>query len=117
MSENDNNISTLPPSPRFIRVAKEIVALGQQQAFTAINHSMLTTYWNLGRHIVQEEQNGNARAQYGTSLIHNLAQELVAEYGAGYNERNLHSFRLFYLCFSDVEILNTRVQNLTWSQQ
>ena len=69
----------------------------------------------LGRHIVEEEQNGQHRATYGTELIKSLADVLVVRYGTSYNEKNLCRFRQFYLYFNDLEIWNARVPNLTWT--
>ena len=99
----------------FYDKAREIVEQGRNYAYNGLNKVILATYWQLGKHIVEEKQNGQQRAEYGKQLIKNLATELVKDYGSSYNERNLNYFRLFYLQFNDLEILNTRVQNLTWS--
>ena len=60
---------------------------------------------------VEEEQHGEARAQYGTRLIKTLAEQLMPKYGNTFSKRNLDYFRQFYLCFNDLEIVNTRVHN------
>lgn len=73
------------------------------------------TYWNIGRRIVEEEQHGQERAQYGKELIKTLAKELTHEYGNGYSQRYLAYFRKFYLTMPDLAILQTRLQNLKWS--
>ena len=73
------------------------------------------TYWHIGKRIVEEEQHGEVRAQYGTRLIKTLAEQLVPKYGNTFGKRNLEYFRQFYLCFSDLEIVNARVHNLTWT--
>ena len=99
----------------FYDKAREIVEQGKKYAYNGLNKVILATYWQLGKHIVEEEQKGQQRAEYGKRLIKHLATELVKDYGSSYNERNLNYFRLFYLQFNDLEILNTRVQNLTWS--
>ena len=64
---------------------------------------------------MEEEQYGASRAAYGQKLIPALAARLAAEYGTDYGKRNLAYCRKFYLEFKDIEILHTRVQNLTWS--
>ena len=56
---------------------------------------MIATYWNIGRRIVEEEQHGQERAQYGKELIKTLAKELTHEYGSGYSQRYLAYFRKF----------------------
>jgi hypothetical protein len=94
---------------------RQIIENGLQQAYQSVNMVMLNTYWNVGRRIVEDEQHGNRRAEYGKQQIKNLSAELVSQYGNSYNERNLYQFRNFYLKFNDLEILNTRLQNLTWS--
>jgi len=92
-----------------------IIDSGLQQAYQSVNQTILNTYWLVGRRIVEDEQHGNRRAEYGKQQIKNLSAELVPQYGTSYNERNLYQFRNFYLAFSDLEILNTRLQNLSWS--
>jgi predicted nuclease of restriction endonuclease-like (RecB) superfamily len=69
----------------------------------------------VGRRIVEEELHGETRAEYGSKLIKNLADELTPLYGTSYSKRNLDYYRKFYLLFPDVEIVNTRVHNLEWS--
>ncbi len=76
---------------------------------------MIATYWNIGKRIVEEEQHGQERAQYGKELIKTLAKELTLEYGSGYSQRYLAYFRKFYLTMPNLIILQTRLQNLKWS--
>lgn len=109
--EKKNNI--IPDS--FVTDVRAIIDKGRQHAFAAAGQIAILTYWNIGRRIVEEEQQGNERADYGKNLIPALADRLTAEYGSGYGKRNLAYYRKFYLEFDDLEILHTRVQNLTWS--
>ena len=99
----------------FINDVKKIVEQGRAVAYSGVNAVMIDTYWHIGRRIVEQEQKGNERAEYGTQLIEMLSKELTIAYGKGFGTRNLWLFRQFYLTFSDLEILHTRVQNLTWS--
>lgn len=94
---------------------RQIIEEGRRQAYAAAGQASIATYWNVGRRIVEEEQDGKERAQYGARLIANLAKELTREYGAGYNKRSLEQYRRFYLSFKDLEIANARVRNLTWT--
>lgn len=94
---------------------RSIIEQGKRQAYAVINASMITTYWNVGRRIVEEEQHGESRAEYGKQLLVMLAKELRADYGDNFSERNLRYYRQFYLYFSDLEIWNARVPNLTWT--
>ena len=63
------------------------------------------TYWNVGRRIVEQEQNGNHRAEYGTAMMDALAAELTKEYGKSYSKES-PVFCKFYQCFPDIEIVN-----------
>ena len=92
---------------------REIIYQGTMNAYQAINTAQVLTYWNIGRQIVEEEQHGENRAEYGIRLIEAVAQQLTKEFGASYSKRNLQYYRKFYLCFPDLEIVNTRVHNLT----
>lgn len=94
---------------------RKIIEEGRRQAYAAAGQIAIATYWNIGRRIVEEEQQGQERAKYGTKLIANLAQQLTLEFGAGFSYRSLNEYRRFYLSFKDLEIMHTRVHNLTWS--
>lgn len=94
---------------------RKIIEEGRRQAYAAAGQIAIATYWNIGRRIVEEEQQGQERAKYGAKLIANLAQQLTLEFGSGFSSRSLNEYRRFYLCFSDLEIMHTRVHNLTWS--
>lgn len=99
----------------LIREAKQIIEAGRQSAYQSVNSAMLETYWKLGERIVQQEQQGQSRADYGKQLLATLSRELTATFGKGFSSRNLWYYRQFYVTFPDWEILHTRVQNLTWS--
>ena len=94
---------------------RNIIEEGRRRAFSTAGQIAILTYWNIGRRIVEEEQSGNTRAEYGKMLIPDLAEKLTSEYGTGYGKRNLAYYRKFYLTFNNIEILHTRVQNLNWS--
>ncbi len=102
-------------SDSLVADVSNIIEEGRRHAFAAAGQAAILTYWNVGRRIVEEEQQGNARAEYGKNLIPALADRLTIEFGSGYGRRNLAYYRKFYLEFSDLEILHTRVQNLNWS--
>jgi predicted nuclease of restriction endonuclease-like (RecB) superfamily len=67
----------------------------------AVNSSMVTAYWLIGREIVQELQGGDERAEYGKQVIENLSSKLNAKYGKGFSVANLKNFRQFYATYSD----------------
>lgn len=99
----------------FVNDVCSIIEKGRQQAYTAINASMIETYWKIGKRIVEEEQCGNERAEYGQRIIEHLSQELTKRYGKGFSKRYLAYFRKFYLTIDNLQILQTCLQNLTWS--
>lgn len=92
-----------------------IIEEGRRQAYAAANQVAVLTYWHIGKRIVEGEQHGEVRAQYGTRLIKTLAEQLVPKYGNAFGKRNLEYFRQFYMCFNDLEIVNACVHNLTWT--
>lgn len=102
-------------SENFIGSIKSIINAGRRSAYNAVNDVIVQTYWQIGKRIVEEEQHGMDRAEYGKFLIETLSQELTREYGAGFSARSLQYYRKFYLFFQDVTILQACVRNLTWS--
>lgn len=76
---------------------------------------MIETYWNIGRRIVEEEQQGKERAEYGEHIIENLAKKLTCNYGNGFSSRYLRSFRQFYIIVPDIMIWKSRFPNLSWT--
>ena len=85
----------------FVCDVRTIIEQGRRQAYAAAGQAAIMTYWNIGRRIVEEEQNGEKRAAYGTRLIRTLADKLVQSYGNSYNKRNLDYYKKFYLLFPE----------------
>ena len=94
---------------------KLIVERGLREAYDKVNTVAIHTYWLIGKRIIEEEQHGQRRAEYGSRLITSLADELSLEYSKGFTARDLRNYRQLYLCFNDLEIWYTRVPNLKWS--
>lgn len=94
---------------------KLIVEKGLREAYRSVNTVSILTYWNVGKRIVEEEQHGESRAEYGIGLMKELADIFQPLYGSAYSLRNLQYMRQFYLYFKDLEKVNTRVHNLSWS--
>ena len=108
----DSNLISYQP---VISDIKNLITAGQSVAYNAANRAMITTYWNIGKRIVEEEQSGAERAEYGKRLISILSDELTKEFGNNYSGRSLRYYRNFYLYFPDFEIWNARVTNLNWT--
>ena len=102
-------------SKNYINEIKTILKNARQKAYTAVNSAMVEAYWEIGRRIVEEEQNGKERAEYGKEILQNLSKELTEEFGKGYSYRTLREIRQFYLMFSDFEKWRTVSAKLTWS--
>ena len=109
----NNNIAL--QGQTFINDVRTIIEQGRKAAYAAAGQEAIATFWKVGRRIVEEEQRGKARAEYGKQLIPMLAKELTIEYGSGYGKRNLAYYRQFYLTFPKWDILHDLVQNLTWT--
>ena len=102
-------------SNNYISEIKKILKDARQKAYTAVNSAMVEAYWEIGRRIVEEEQSGRERAEYGKEILQNLSKELTEEFGKGYSYRTLREIRQFYLMFSDFEKWRTVSAKLTWS--
>lgn len=100
---------------RLVADIKRIIDKGCQTAYVAVNTIQIQTYWSIGKRIVEEEQHGANRAEYGSRLLTNLAAELSHYYPQGYSARDLRNYRQLYLNFKDLEIWYARVPNLTWT--
>jgi predicted nuclease of restriction endonuclease-like (RecB) superfamily len=98
-------------TPLFTSV-KEIILEARQRIFRMVNSNLLETYWKIGQLIVEDEQEGKPRADYGKNVLKNLAQQLTVEFGKGFDYTNLTNMRKFYQSFP---ILDTLRQELSWS--
>ena len=85
------------------------------KAAIQLNSTIIDERWEIGKRIVEEEQNGELRAEYGANLLKVLSKRLTIEMGKGYSPRALAYYRQLYIYFPDIKILQTRLQNLTWS--
>lgn len=100
---------------KLIADIREIAHHYRTEAAIQLNTSIVDERWEIGKRIVEEEQKGEARAEYGTNLLKELSKRLTIEMGKGYSSRALAYYRQLYLYFPDRKILQTRLQNLTWS--
>lgn len=83
----------------FYRQIASILDAARERAYAAVNFAMVEAYWEIGRSIV-EEQGGKERAEYGEALLQGLAERLTADFGKGFDARELRKMRQFYLSFS-----------------
>ena len=92
----------------FINEVKGIIEQSREKAIRSVDHIRVRMYWELGRKIVEEEQQGNKRAKYSTYLIEILSKELVLEYGQAFTKRQLERYRQFYVLFPIASALRTQ---------
>jgi len=85
---------------------------GRIQAVRAVNDALLITYWHIGKYIVEFEQEGKIKAEYGKELLSKLAKDLTSKFGKGFSRSNLTYMRKFYLVFPKSETLSHK---LSWS--
>jgi DUF1016 N-terminal domain len=78
---------------------RQILAEARSRAWQAVNAAMVAAYWEVGRVIVEEEQQGKSRAEYGRHLLQELSRRLSAEFGKGFDRTNLQQMRNFYLAY------------------
>ncbi|MFA6699924.1 MAG: PDDEXK nuclease domain-containing protein [Thiomicrospira sp.] len=83
----------------LIHQLKTLIQHARNQAYRAVDTIQVQTYWQIGQHIVEFEQQGENRAQYGSKLLEQLAEQLTAEFGKGFDVTNLRKMRLFYQTF------------------
>jgi predicted nuclease of restriction endonuclease-like (RecB) superfamily len=89
-----------------------VISEARKQAVTQINTIMVKAYWEIGKMIVEEEQGGDSKAEYGKGLLKGLSKELSKEHGKGFSKRNLEQFRKFYIEFQKTQTLSAQ---LGWS--
>jgi len=91
---------------------REIIESSRNKVYQTANFEMVQSYWNVGREIVVEEQQGKERAEYGKYIVKNLSERLSNDFGQGYDRTNLFNMRKFYLNFPIVDALR---QQLSWT--
>ena len=86
---------------------RSIVSKARSKAFAAVNYSLVERNWRIGQRIVEEEQNGASRAEYGKHVIEVASAALTEEFGKGFSETNIMNFKKFYLKFKELTIPQT----------
>lgn len=93
-------MSQIFPLPdQLLKTLRELIQQGRQRALRAVDMVQVQTCWEIGRHIVEFEQQGETRAAYGKKLLPSLADSLAREFGKGFDVTNLRHMRGFYLAF------------------
>ena len=112
MSDNNITKSNISTSEQLFAEIRQILIGARQTAYKAVNFAMVTAYWNIGRLIVEDEQQGSTRAEYGKAVLADLSVRLTEEFGKGFTEANLRNMRQFYQYFPNCYALRSE---LTWT--
>jgi predicted nuclease of restriction endonuclease-like (RecB) superfamily len=116
MTEQDPDPSsrlTSPPTALpLLEALRELILQARQKVLRTAHAAQVRTYWEIGRHIVEHEQGGAVRAEYGSRLLPRLAEKLTEEFGRGFDASNLHKMKQFYLSFP---ILDAVRPELSWT--
>lgn len=110
-----NSEELVVPLVPFVEEIREILLQARHKAYATTNLLMVEAYWKVGQRIVEEEQQGSQRAEYGAQLIRNLARVLGDDFGNGVSIANLKNFRQFYLAFPEFGKSYTARSFLSWS--
>ena len=86
---------------------RSIVSKARSKAFAAVNYSLVERKWRIGQRIVEQEQNGASRAEYGKHVIEIASAALTEEFGKGFSYTNIANYKRFYLTFNNLQILQT----------
>ena len=89
----------------------DLLQSAQKQVVRTVNQTMVTTYFEIGRMIVEEEQKGYQRAEYGKAIIKDLSKVLTQEFGRGFSKRNLEQMRQFYQVYSKAQTVSAQFQD------
>lgn len=107
-------MSNLSSKSNLYNQISKLLKEAKNSVIQSVNNTMTKTYFEMGKLIIEEEQNGNERAEYGKQLIPKLSKQLTAEFGRGFSTTNLKQMRTFYLAYSKGQTVSDEF-NLSWS--
>ncbi len=97
----------------------QLLSKARSEVVRSVNKTMVYTYFEIGRLIIEEEQHGKDRAEYGKSILKTLSDKLVKEIGRGFSVDNLENMRKFYFSYSKSETVSRNLESydfqLSWS--
>lgn len=94
---------------KMIEEIKNVIISCRQRISYEVNSTMLVAYWNVGRIIVKNEQNGNVKAEYGKKILYDLSKELRKSLGSGFSVSNLQYMRRFYINYPKQQTLSVKL--------
>lgn len=96
--------------PQLFDEISQLLELARKRVVTSVNQTMVITYFEIGRMIVEDEQNGENRAEYGKAVLKDLSSHLTKRFGKGFSQRNLEQMRQFYLSYSITKTSSAQLQ-------
>lgn len=91
---------------------RTVLLTARRKAYAAVNFATVQSYWQIGKLIVEDEQGGNVRGKYGEGTLQNISDKLSAEFGSGFDVRNLQQMKKFYMTFQNTNALRSQ---LSWT--
>ena len=107
-----DSLTVHPDYQELLQHVGDTLEQGRSRAASAVNTAVVATYWEIGRQIVEYEQGGSAKAEYGSALLKKLSRDLTDLYGSGFGMSNINKMRKLYLTYP---ILQTVSAKLSWS--
>ncbi len=114
MEENNSLMPQKANEEQLFAQIKQMLDNARKQIAHAVNSTTIEAYWQVGKYIVEYEQSGKTRAEYGKGVITSLSKRLMAEYGGGFTITNLKIMRLFYLSYPKGHALRDQLSWTHW---
>jgi len=118
MKDKESDITTKGNDKTYQHLLTQIIdtySSGYQKAVAAINSNMIETYWKIGQHIVEFEQGGNVKAEYGKALLKNLSKDLSKSHKKGFSLSNIYLMRQFFIKYPKFQTVSGKLNKLSWS--
>jgi DUF1016 N-terminal domain len=93
--------NAITPDNPLLQKIVALIELAHKKVATTVNLTMVHTYFEIGRAIIDDEQDGKERAKYGKAILKGLSSQLVSKFGTGFSERNLRNMRQFFLVYAE----------------
>ncbi len=110
-NEDDFQMMNKMSNTKFFSQIVDLLQSARSKVIQTVNQTMVFTYFEIGRMIVEEEQNGKNRAEYGKSLLRDLSKVLTSEFGKGFSVTNIQQMRNFYLVYQKQQTLSVKSEN------
>jgi len=107
--------------PELLKNITQLMDEGRSNIAQTLSRIMIQTYWEIGKNLVEYEQKGNERAEYGSKLLNQLSKDLKTQFGKGFSQRNIYQMRLFFTKYpilqtsAKFQISETLSHQLSWS--